>query len=207
MARPRVHDQDEILDAAEAILAGGDPAALTIRALAERTGAPSGSLYHAFGSRTQLLGRMWLRAARRFLDEQRRAVEAARAAGGSAVDATVAAALTLAVFRRSHPDAARVLGEYRRESLVREGLPAPIVADLAALDDELLVLLRELADGLWQRRDRRAIETVAVCLVDLPSVLFGGERERIVDTEAMLRVAVEAILATPPERPRESPRG
>lgn len=202
MARPRVHDQDEILDAAEAILAGGDPAALTIRALAERTGAPSGSLYHAFGSRTQLLGRMWLRAARRFLDEQRAAVEAVRANGGSAVDATVAAALTLAGFRRSHPDAARVLVEYRRESLVREGLPAPIVADLAALDDELLVLLRELADGLWQRRDRRAVETVAVCLVDLPSVLFGGERERVVDTEAMLRVAVAAILATPPEPPR-----
>lgn len=201
MARPRVHDEDEILDAAEAILAGGDAAALTIRALAERTGAPSGSLYHAFGSRAGLLGRMWLRAGRRFLDEQRAAVDAVGAAGGSATDATVASALTLSVFRRTCPDAARVLVEHRRESLLREALPEPVAAGLRALDAELLALLRELATALWGRRDRRAVETVAVCVVDLPAALFGGERERVIDVEVVLRAAVEGVLATPPEQP------
>ena len=75
MARPRTHDIDSLLDAAERLLAVNGSSAVTVRALARATGAPSGTLYHAFGSRADLLGRMWLRAAERFLAEQESAIE------------------------------------------------------------------------------------------------------------------------------------
>src|SRR4051794_31829094 len=111
MARPRIHDLEAVLDAAERLVADGGGAALTIRALAQRTGASSGSLYHAFGSRNELLGRLWLRAAKRFLALQCAAVEEHLAAGtdyDGAVTATVAAASTPATLTRTAPMTAKL---------------------------------------------------------------------------------------------------
>ena len=76
MARPRLHDPDSILDATlTVVLDRGAPEA-TIQAIAAESGAPTGSIYHAFGSREALLARMWVRAARR---SQERFLEAAQA--------------------------------------------------------------------------------------------------------------------------------
>src|SRR6185312_6438634 len=66
MPRPLLHDPDEVLDAARDLIVEGGPRAAGIRAIAERSGAPSGSLYHRFGSRDELVARAWLRAVRRF---------------------------------------------------------------------------------------------------------------------------------------------
>ncbi|WGX94548.1 TetR/AcrR family transcriptional regulator [Nocardioides sp. L-11A] len=56
---------DGILDAcAEEVLAnGGD---VRIADIASRLGAPTGSIYHRFGSRQELLVRLWLRSVGRF---------------------------------------------------------------------------------------------------------------------------------------------
>jgi AcrR family transcriptional regulator len=198
VARPRIHDLDVLLDAAEVLLAEGGSGALTIRALAERTGAPSGSLYHAFGSRNELLGRMWLRAANRFLDLQRAAV-AERLGDGAGYDdaiaATVAAAATPAVLATIAPATAKLLLEQRRETIIEKGLPEPLSTQLQALDAQLLALMRTLADALFGRRDRRAVETVAVCIVDLPTALLNPRRQRVIDPLATLEAAVRGILA------------
>lgn len=197
MARPRLHDLDALLDAAESLLAESDDRAVTIRAVADRAGASSGSLYHAFSSRNELLGRMWLRAALRFLDLQNRAVDAALATGDgwdAAVSATVAAATTLRDLRRESAATAEVLIRYRREALIDDGLSAELVAELRALDADLLGVLRRLSDALFGRHDRRAVETVAICVVDLPPSLLDGRRERLVDPAAALAAAVGGVL-------------
>jgi AcrR family transcriptional regulator len=197
MARPRLHDLDALLDAAETLLAEGDDRAVTIRAVAQRAGASSGSLYHAFGSRNELLGRLWLRAARRFLALQAVAVDAELAAGegwDAGVEATVVAALTLRDLRAASAPTADVLIRHRREALIDEGLPEELAAELRALDADLLGVLRRLADALFGLHDRRAVETVAVCVVDLPSALLDGRRERLIDPAATLAAAVRGVL-------------
>lgn len=104
MPRPRVHDLDHLLDVAEALAVESGPAAVTIRALSELTSVSNGAIYHAFGSRAGLLGRVWLRGAQRMLTVQRGSVDDALATG-TAVDAIVAAADAPARFLLDHPTA------------------------------------------------------------------------------------------------------
>jgi len=209
MARPRLHDLDALLDAAELLFAEGGSGALTIRALAERTGAPSGSLYHAFGSRNELLGRMWLRAANRFLDLQRTAVSEHLGEGAGydddAVAATVAAASTPAALAAQSPATAKLLLEHRRETIVDEGLPEPLTTELQALDDQLLQIMRTLASALFGRRDRRAIETVTACIVDLPTALLSSRHKRAIDPLTILEAAVRGVLTGAASEPSSTP--
>ncbi len=201
MARPRVHDVDTLLDAAEQLLAEGGDQAVTVRALAQRTGASSGSLYHAFGSRNALLGRMWLRAARRFLALQREAVDRRLGAADAdpreaAIAATVAAASTPTLLARTAPHSAAVLLGQRREAILAEGgLPDELSSDLRALDRDLVAIMRTLADALFGRHDRQAVDTVAVCVVDLPTALLRSRHERRIDALAALEAAVRGVIA------------
>ncbi len=193
VARPRVHDVEALLDAGDALVAEGGTQALTIRALAERTGAPSGSLYHAFGSRDELLARMWLRAANRFLELQRGAVNEHLEAG-HAIEATIAAASMPAVLARSAPASAKVLFGQRPEAIIADGLPDALVAELKALDDQLVAVMRLLADALFDRHDRKAVEIVAICIVDLPTGLLLGRHERAIDAVVVLEAAIRGVL-------------
>jgi AcrR family transcriptional regulator len=213
--RPRVHDLDAILDAAEELLAAGPPAALTIRSLADATGASSGSLYHAFGSRNELLGRLWARAAADYLAELRRGVDAALDADGrtpsaaassghedaghdAAVEATIAAATTLARLREARPTRARLLVRHRREELVGTALSPGLAEELHGLQRGLDQQLRRLAGALWRRGDRPALEVVAACVVDLPVALLVPRRPRVVEGATLVRSAVRGLLADPP---------
>lgn len=59
MARPVKHDEhtrDALVDAAEALLAEGGRAAVTVRAVAERVGESTRAVYTVFGSRAALMG-------------------------------------------------------------------------------------------------------------------------------------------------------
>lgn len=207
MGRPRLHSPDAVLDVAELLAAEGGAAAVTIRAVAERSGASTGSIYHAFASREAILAATWLRAARRFLALQRTAVDEALAAGGSdaPVAATVAAALTLRDLGREHPATARLLTTQRREALLTADVPADLADALRGLDGELLTLLRDLARALWDRADRVAVETVAVCVVDLPTATLVPRRPQRIDPAPLLEAAVRATLAVPlpPARRRQ----
>lgn len=195
MARPRVHDLDRVLDGVEELLAAGERE-VTIRAVAERTGASSGSLYHAFSSRNELVARAWLRAARRFLDLQAAAVDAALSsdAPDRAREAVVVAASTLADLQDVAPNSARLLIEHRRDVLLAEDLPKATRAELVALDSALRRLLRQLADAVLGRHDRRAVDVIAVCVVDLPSALLRPRRGRVVSGRLALRSAVHGVL-------------
>src|SRR4051794_18499581 len=180
MARPRIYADDALLDAAEELLAE-NPGSMTIRALAARTGAPSGTLYHAFGSRAGLLGRMWFRGAKRFLAIQQAAIDGELDDGPAdrerAVEATVAAALTLSTLSRERPATAQLLVRNRRDALFGDDTPPDLADQLRGLDAELLTHMKRLARALSGRADRRSVDLVTVCLVDLPSA-FLPDRER-----------------------------
>ncbi|MEV7614425.1 TetR/AcrR family transcriptional regulator [Streptomyces sp. NPDC089799] len=66
MARPPRFDTGRFLDAAVGLAAARGPAAVTMSAVAQATGAPSGSVYHRFAGRTALLAELWLRTVERF---------------------------------------------------------------------------------------------------------------------------------------------
>ena len=108
MGRPAKFTQDQILDAALAVTAAGGPAAATIGAIAGRLGAPSGSIYHRFGSRDLLLAALWTRTVDRF---QHGFVEALDA------DDPEAAALHTPRWCRDHLAEAAVLLLHRRQDL------------------------------------------------------------------------------------------
>lgn len=176
MPRPRVHDLDQLLDAAERLAAESGAAAVTVRALSDLTGVSNGAIYHAFGSRAGLVGRAWLRAARRFLDLQRDMVEAALAGGDpseAAADAVVAAADAPAQFVLDHPSSGRFLLTVRRSELLGSAdLPVDVAAELQDLDHGLTDLFVKLSRALWSRADRAAVDVIRDCVVELPNALL-----------------------------------
>ncbi|MEV0296399.1 helix-turn-helix domain-containing protein [Nocardia sp. NPDC050710] len=207
MPRPRTHDPDTALDAAESLAVRSGPAAVTIRAVAAATGISNGALYHTFGSRAELLGRAWLRAAQRFHAVQTELVDAHTGTSAdddpAAVDAVVAAAEAPVVFTERYPDSSRLLLTVSREQLLGEELAAEVAAELQEADRALVQLMVRLARRLWGRGDRRAVDVLTTCLVDLPTAIL-LRRDRLADPLARehLRAAVRAVLDVgPPDRP------
>jgi AcrR family transcriptional regulator len=200
MPRPRIHDRDTVLDAAESLAVQTGPAGVTTRAVAAAVGVSNGAIYHSFRSRGDLVAQTWLRAARAFLDVQSDLVESAldeRAA--DPVEAVVAAADAPAVFFNLHPQSSRLLFRVNREQLLGEDLPEDVAAALAALDRELIGLMMRLSLHLWDRRDAAAVDAITLCIVDLPTAILLS-RNRIADVWARerLRSAVRVVLADGP---------
>ncbi|MGB5794172.1 MAG: TetR/AcrR family transcriptional regulator [Mycolicibacter algericus] len=197
MPRPRVHDPDRMLAAVESLAARSGPAAVTIRAVSEATGASNGAVYHGFGSRAGLIAAAWLRAGRRFLDMQRELVDSAH----DAVAAVVAAADTPLIFAERHPESSALLLAIRREELLTDDLPVDVAEPLRRLDTELIGLLIRLAAAMWERRDAAAVDTITTCVVDLPTAIVLS-RNRLGNNaaRAQLHAAVRAVLAVGPEK-------
>lgn len=210
MPRPRVHDPDQLLDAAERLVVDGGPEQLTLRRLGTAAGVSNGAIYHAFGSLAALQGRMWLRAATDFLALQTELIDRASAGAGpdAAVDAVVAAADAPAQFADQRPAAAKMLMTVRREQLLGPELPTEVADALLDLDRQLVSsVLRRLATSLWGRRDGPSVEVVTTCVVDLPTALFrralaeldpDGPGRISSDARQRLETAVRAVLAHPP---------
>ncbi|ORA77119.1 TetR family transcriptional regulator [Mycolicibacter kumamotonensis] len=197
MPRPRVHDPERVLDAVESLAARSGPAAVTIRAVSELTGASNGAVYHAFGSRAGLVTAAWLRAARRFLALQSELVDAASEPTG----AVIAAADAPVAFAERHPDASRLLQAIRHDALLDEDLPDEVAAQLRGVEAELVALLIRLAGALWDRRDAAAVDTVTTCVVDLPiAIVLSRNRLGSSTARAQLHAAVRAVLAVGPRK-------
>jgi AcrR family transcriptional regulator len=63
MGRKPRFTRDQFSTAALSLVSEGGPKAVTVAAIAARTGAPVGSVYHRFPSREHLLAAAWLRLA------------------------------------------------------------------------------------------------------------------------------------------------
>lgn len=171
MARPRSHDLEALLDHARDLWVDAGPTGLTIRALSARSGVSNGAIYNAFGSRDNLLARVWAREADAFLAFQREAVERA-VAGGTPQDAVVAAALASASYARTNEEAARLLLAVPIGDIVNADL-GPTERSLIQAQRALLwELIVDLSERLWGRSDGPATTLVTYCLVDLPGKLL-----------------------------------
>jgi AcrR family transcriptional regulator len=191
MPRPQVYDRDAMLDAAEELAVVGGVKAITIRAVSDRAGISNGAIYHAFGSRGGLVGRAWVRAARRFLALQRQAVDAE----GDPIRAVVAAADAPAVFSEQYPSSARLVLGTSREELIGEA-PREVQAELGSLDTDLRDLLIRLSIAVWDRKDAASVAVIEDCVVGLPTGLMLRRPMPPTDaTRRRLAAAVEAILS------------
>ncbi|MFC9298713.1 TetR/AcrR family transcriptional regulator [Streptomyces sp. NPDC057011] len=162
MARPPRFDTDQILDAAVRLAASGGPGGVTMSAVAQAVGAPSGSMYHRFAGRTALLAEVWLRTVERFqagyFDALHSDPDPRRAAR--------AAARHVVAWSRAHVEEASLLlhgvGEFGRADWGEEYVRRAdfgnerVYASLGALASSL---------GVTGPRDR---ERVTLALVDLP---------------------------------------
>lgn len=174
------------------------PAAVTIRAVSAAVGVSNGALYHTFGSRAGLMGRAWMRAARRFIALQTALVDRSLADGDPRA-AVVAAADAPATFARQHPESSTVLWSVSREELLDSGLPDDVAAELDDLHQLLVGLMIRLADNLWDRRDARAVDTITTCIVDLPtSIMLSRDRLDNPTAREHLRASVRAVLDVGP---------
>jgi AcrR family transcriptional regulator len=173
MGRQRVHEPEAILDATRTLVLDDGAGAATVGAIARASGAPIGSIYHAFGSRDALLVRLWIRAV---LRSQTCFLEALDDADGP-LEGAVAAALSVYDFARDEPGDARLLVSLRREDLTQLPLPAAVAAELAELNGPIEDAMRTLARRLFGRGGREQVEQVALAVFDLP---YGALRRHLV---------------------------
>jgi len=164
MARRRVHSDDAILDATRDLLVQGGPEATTTAAISARSGAPTGSLYHRYGSRTRLFAEVWVRTVTRFQTGLLTA-----AATGAGVERVLAAADWIVEFATRHPADASLLLQTSRERLLADAeLPAETRRTLADLNKSVADLLHELAADLFGTAAPHQVERLTIAMVDVP---------------------------------------
>jgi AcrR family transcriptional regulator len=162
-----------MLDAARDIVLESGPRATTIEAIAAASGAPTGSIYHRFRSRDELLASLWIRAVRR----SQAAFAAAASEHDEPREAALAAAASIVDFCEEHPADAQLLVALRREDLI-QALPAgPLNDDLQELNRPVEKTIVQLAQRLFGRRTRPAIERTLLAVFDVP---YGAARRHLI---------------------------
>ena len=173
MPRPRVHDRDTVLDAAESLAVETGPAGVTTRAVAAAAGVSNGAIYHSFRSRGDLVAQTWLRAARGLPRRpERTGRRGARPAGRRPRRRR----------RRGGRRTRRLLSVATRSrracccgstaiNCSATTCPTSVAADLADLDRALIGLMVRLSLHLWDRRDAAAVDAITLCIVDLPTAI------------------------------------
>lgn len=183
MGRPPRYDRDSLLDAATVLAAERGPQAVTMAALIDVTGAPSGSIYHRFPGRPALQAALWLRTLERF---QAGFLAAMDIATGRAA-ALAAAAHTIA-WSRTHPAGARVL-LYGATDFGYESWPEPERVLLASRRAEVAAAIDALAGKLGSEGEEGR-ERIALAVVDIPLALV---RRHLNAGEALPEGAEQAI--------------
>lgn len=165
MARPAKFSEEQILDAALDLIAQAGPPAATIAAIAERIGAPVGSLYHRFPSRDVLLARLWLRSIDRF--QQHFLAALAPPEGGDLDEAAINAALQVLAWARGNMAEAQVLLLHRREDVAARW-PDDLGAQLRSLNGRVEAAVRAHALRRYGSDDDEHLQRLTFALVDLP---------------------------------------
>lgn len=203
MPRPAKFSDAHILDAAATLVAGGGPGAATIGAIAHRIGAPNGSIYHRFGSRDELLGRLWLRKAAFFQDAFAAAFDAPDARA-----AAIAGALSLPRCARADFEGARIMLLHRREDFLGGGWPDELSREAERLGRQVGTLLRDGTVRLFGSDTKANRQRATFALLDIP---LGAVRRHVAhgkpppgEVDALIALAVGAVLDAPTHAPTRS---
>jgi AcrR family transcriptional regulator len=187
VGRPAKFDSEQILDTTARIVAEAGPGQATVAAIAQRLGAPSGSIYHRFESRDLLLARLWVRTVRR---AQEGFVAALRLP--DLEQAALEAALHIPRWSRQHLPEATVLLLYRREDLA-DRWPEALGAEVAELNKGVDAAVRDFTRRWSGRLTPASLQTVAFALVDMP---YGASRRYLLAGKPPPLAVDELIVRT-----------
>ncbi|WP_249999364.1 TetR/AcrR family transcriptional regulator [Actinoplanes sp. M2I2] len=157
MPQPVKYSADAMLDAVRALVLDGGPSAASVRGVCLATGAPSGSVYHRFPSRDDLLAAAWLRAQDRFLRAYLNALAVSDAPHA------IEAAVTVLTWSRDNPDDAALLLRIALRDLLNGEL-TPALKERAEANQRGV---RE-ALGALSANVGHSLRDVALAVVDLP---------------------------------------
>jgi len=164
MGRKPRYDRDAIISAALDLVVEGGARAATVKAIAERVGAPTGSLYHRFRSRELLLAELWLGVVEGF----QAAVLAVIEDVGDPVEAGVAVATNFPRWVREHRLEASLLLLHHRHDFVGDEWPGELVERARALEPALDRGLRRLCERLYGTTETAALRRVRFAVMDIP---------------------------------------
>ena len=163
MPRPAKYDEDDILKAAATIAASQGPRAATITAIAHAIGAPSGSIYHRFHTRDELLGRLWLNKAAIFQDRWTTALDKP-----DAEEAGLAAALSLPRTVREDFKGARIMLLHRREDFLSSSWSTEMQSEAKRLREQVEDSLGQITRRLFGKNSVLARQISTFAVLDLP---------------------------------------
>lgn len=197
MPRPQLHHPESILDAARSLLLNGGARHATIEAIAAMSGAPTGSIYYHFGSRDQLIAKLWMRAVYR---SQASAIAALE--HEDARTAALNAAMSVITFCERYPEDARLLVSFRREDLIRTATDSAIVDELNDLNKPIERALRDLTERLYGTVTRSKLVRTTLAVLDIP---YGAVRRHLIagtplppELHTEVPKAINAILGAAP---------
>ena len=189
MGHPKYSEED-FLGAALAIVAERGVLEVTVAAVSERLGSPTGSFYHRFASRDALLGSLWLRAVLQFQAGMASALEAGDG---------LKAALHTPAWVRKHPDEARLLLLYDRKDFLHGEWPRDLRERVADMTQRMESASRRWARVIFGKDGRDEIRLAQFLISELPVAvvrqhLVRGERPPPL-VDRIVRAAYEAVLA------------
>lgn len=160
MGRSSRFTREQLVGQAVEVAAEQGPDAVSMLGVAKAVGAPSGSMYHRFDSRPQLLGEVWQAALEAFQDYWWVRAKDEQEAGNIAV-------VTLH-WARHHRSLARVLLLHSVDRFVIDECPAAIRDAINGLQQRTAKQLREMAQRFLGHADARAVERTTFALANLP---------------------------------------
>jgi AcrR family transcriptional regulator len=159
-------ERHDMRGAALRLVADRGPQAVTVAALAQELGAPTGSIYHRYRSREQLLAELWMDVVEAFQEGF-----ITRLAGADDIEGAVGAALFMISWTREHPLESRLLLLHRRQDFVAAEWPADLVDRAAGLEPQIGAALRAYAQRAFGHADADTMARLRYALLDAP---FGG---------------------------------
>jgi AcrR family transcriptional regulator len=189
MGHPK-YSQEDFLGAALAIIAERGVSEVTVAAVSERLGSPTGSFYHRFASRDVLLGSLWLRAVLQFQTGIGAALD-----GGDGLKA----ALHTPAWVRDHPDEARLLLLYDRKDFLQGEWPGELRERVAEMTRRIEAGSRRWARVIFGKVGHDEVRLAQFLISELPVAvvrqhLLRGERPpQLVDR--IIRATYGAVLA------------
>lgn len=165
MARTQKFQSEQMLAATRDLAVKLGPAEVTIAKIAAALGAPTGSIYHRFASRDELLGQVWLNTAERYQHDYHAALRE-----GPPIEAALASVRFVLDRARAQPDEARLLLLHRRQDFLAPNWPGPMQAAAKRLEEDARRHFLDFAKRLLPdaKRNPSAIAGLRYALIDLP---------------------------------------
>jgi AcrR family transcriptional regulator len=201
MGHPKF-SQDDFLEAALAIFAEQGASAVTVAAVSERLGSPTGSFYHRFASRDVLLGLLWIQAVLEFQTGISGALEA---------NDGLQAALHTPTWVRKHPEQARLLLLYDRKDFMHGEWPPELRERVAEMTKRIEGGSRRWARVIFGKEGREEIRLAQFLISELPiatvrqHLLRGEPPPPLIDQ--VIRATYAAVLANYRARKKRSRAG